>query len=164
MVTSVTLASLVAVIFFFGLSSLARPRGLQAGLAQASRQVDDAESKLQSPGDPYAYPAKALCRDQPELAAAALKDRLAAAASVSGANLSGLTTAPGVEDEAEAGLAPVTVQFQADGRYDAVIGLLSLLNRSQPAIFVDAIDLKSQTSSVSLKFSGRIYCSPLVHL
>jgi Type II secretion system (T2SS), protein M subtype b len=163
-VVSVTIAAVTALALFLILASLARPHGLQAGLAQATHLVDDGETKLQSPGDPYAYPAHALCRDQPQVAASALKDRLAAASTTSGASLTGLTMTAGVADEAAGGLAPVTVQFEADGRYDAVIGLLDTLNRAQPEIFVDTVDLKTAISSASLKFSGRIYCSPYVPL
>jgi hypothetical protein len=163
MVASVTIAALAAVLFFLGLSSIARPQGLQSELATATRQVAEVETRLQSPGDPYAYPTHALCRDSPDVAVAKLRARLTASGG-GAVTLTNLSETAGVADEAGGGLVPVTLQFEADGRYDAVINLLDGLAKSEPEVFVDTADLKSETSSVALKFAGRIYCSPSVPL
>jgi hypothetical protein len=163
MIASVTIGALAAVVFFLLLSLISRPPGLQSGLAVATRQVDEAETKLQSSGDPYAYPSHALCRDAPDLAVAKLRERLTASGG-GPITITNVSATAGVADEATGGLVPIALQFEADGRYDAVVNLLGGLARSEPEIFVDSADLKSETSSVALTFSGRIYCSPSVPL
>jgi hypothetical protein len=161
--TVVTAAALTAVVFLFALLALAHPRGLEARLARATAALTDVEAKLQAPGDPYAYPPHVLCRMGANAAGPALQDRVTALAAGSGLTLSSLSATPGVEDETAGGVAPVTLQFQTSGRYDAVIGFMGALAKNQPEIFADSVDLKSETSAVSLTFEGRIYCSPPAH-
>lgn len=61
-------------------------------------------------------------------------------------------------DEVE-GLTALAVRFEASGGYEAALALLERLDGLQPQIFADAIDLTSHTSSVTLNFSGRAFCS-----
>jgi hypothetical protein len=162
--TVVTVAALTGVLFLFGLSALDHPHGLEARLAQATAALTDVEAKLSSPGDPYAYPPHALCLMGANAAGPALQDRVTALAAANGLTLAGVSATPGVADEAAGGLAPVSLQFQTTGRYDAIIGLMNALAKNQPEIFADSVDLKSETSAVSLTFQGRIFCSPPAHL
>jgi hypothetical protein len=163
-VNVVTIGALAGVAFVFVLAMIAHPPGLQRQVARASTELTELESRLQAPGDPFAYPAHALCRTNPNTAAPAMQARLAAVAGADGVTLSGLSATPGAADEAAGGIAPVALQFDASGRYDQVVGFMDALAKGAPEVFVDAVDLKSETSQVSLKFQGRIYCSPPVSL
>ncbi len=54
---------------------------------------------------------------------------------------------------------PVLFQLEATGRYDAALSLLKLLADGEPEIFADQMDIKSQTSTVWIKLTGRVLCS-----
>ncbi len=154
--TVVTAAALTAAVFLFALSEIAHPSDMQARLARATATLSDVEASLQSPGDADAYPPHALCRMGANAAGPALQDRVTALAAGNGLTLTGVSATPGVADETAGGIAPVSLQFQTSGRYDAVIGFMGALARNQPEIFADSVDLKSETSAVSLTFEGRI--------
>ena len=161
--TVVTAAALTAAVFLFALSEIAHPSDMQARLARATATLSDVEAKLQEPGDADAYPPHALCQMGANAAGPALQDRVTALAAGNGLTLTGVSATPGVADETAGGIAPVSLQFQTSGRYDAVIGFMGALARNQPEIFADSVDLKSETSAVSLTFEGRVYCSPPAH-
>jgi hypothetical protein len=54
--------------------------------------------------------------------------------------------------------APVLFQIEAVGGYDAVLGLLRVLGQNEPEVFADTLDLKSETSVVAVKLTGRVLC------
>jgi hypothetical protein len=156
-VTSVAL--LVGVIFYISLTLASRPPGLAESVAKITRQVDEIERlgarfKGFSP-----YPADAVCETSASSATGAFRQRLQTAASNVGVNLANVAAAPGEPDEASGGLQPIAVRFEASGQYAAVVGLLQTLAKFRPSLFVDSVDLKSETTSVSLQFSGHLFCS-----
>ncbi|MDR3511014.1 MAG: GspMb/PilO family protein [Caulobacteraceae bacterium] len=158
MVVAVTIALAAGAAMFVVLAVIARPAHYSARLAAIGQQVDAADTLLRTGGD-AGYPLKALCSGAPDVAAAALRQRLQGAASATGVALSSVEADPGAADEARGGLYPIVLKLEANGRYDGVVSMLGSLAKGQPELFVDVVDLKSLTSAVDLKLSGRIYCS-----
>lgn len=147
-----------AVVAFLALSNLAKPIHYTERTRALNDQLGQAQSLLDAPGDAGAYPAKALCQVSPDQAALDLRQRLqsqAAAGSVAVVDIAA-TPQPGETLEK---ITPVTLQFTATGRYEQVIGLLGTLSKSEPEIFADSLDLRSDTNNVKLKFAGRVFCS-----
>lgn len=163
-VGAVTLAAAVGVAFIIGLTALATPKGFKVHVADLKSRADDIEARLSSRGQPFAYPANALCVGPPPGGALALRDRLGAAASGTAVSLTNVAAAAGAPDDTNEDLTPVKLTFNAMGSYQGVLSLLDRLSTSTPEIFVDSADLKSTTSAVSLSFQGRIYCLPSAHL
>jgi hypothetical protein len=159
-VAAATIALAAGAAMFAGLTIIARPAHYSARLAAAGQQLAAAEALLKtSGGDAGVYPAQALCSGAPEAAAAALRQRLQAAAAAAGASLANVEADPELAEGEGRGLRPIVLRLDATGRYDQVVSMLASLARSQPELFVDSVDLKSLTSAVDLKLSGRIYCS-----
>lgn len=163
-VVSATIAATVGTAFFVTLLIVARPSHYSARLAEITRQIHVAEAQLQSSGDPRAYSPKAVCRGDAGAASAVFKQQLQSAAAATSVTLVNAQAVAGASDEANGGLTPIAVQLDGNGRYDSVVLMLGSLAKLQPQLFVDNVDLKSQTSSVNIKLTGRIYCSTSARL
>jgi hypothetical protein len=161
---AVTIAAFVAVVFYLVLSLVARPHGLTPRLSQVSGEVGQVETTLAGARGTSPYAPNAVCHDAGPAAEAALKQRLQSAASAAQVSLASLASGVGAGDEARGGLVPVTFQVEASGHYEAVVALLGALAKAEPEVFVDTADLKSQTASVALKLSGRVFCSTAARL
>jgi|GEM_PF-1543908 Tfp pilus assembly protein FimV len=162
-VPALTVAGLSAAVLYLLLSLISRPPDLSGRLAQVERNTGEAEQVLARSSTDSPYLAHAICED-PSAAPIALRQRLQSAAASTGLTFSNFSTTPGAPDEAIGGLEPLSLSFEASGRYDAVVSLLGALAKAEPQIFADKIDLKSQTSTVALTFSGRIFCSTTARL
>jgi hypothetical protein len=162
-VGALTVAFLAAAVFYLGLSLISLPGGFSGRLAEVDQQTADAERILVRSGTGSPYQVGAVCNDY-AAATAQLRQQLQTQAASAGLTLTNFSAVPGAPDEALGGLRPQSLIVEASGRYDAVVGLLGALAKSQPQIFVDTLDLKSQTSSVALKLSGRFFCSTLAPL
>ena len=159
-ITGSTIAAGVLAALWLVLSAVATPPGLAASTAALERKISAAEQLTQKASGPLDHGGGAVCHQSLTVAATALKQRLQTTSTANGLSVSNIATAPGTADEAQGGLAPVTFTLEASGRYDQTVLLIAALAKSQPEIFVDQADLKSQTSQVLLKLSGRLYCSP----
>jgi hypothetical protein len=144
---------------FLGLSWIATPPGFNARIAQVESKVGAAEDALSGAHHAAAFPASAVCQSGVGQGAASLRTRVQGLAGQSGVTLTSLAITPMEASGDGARIAPASLQFEATGRYDQVMTLLTSLARSSPTVFVDTADLTSQVSSVDLKFAGRIYCS-----
>ncbi len=140
------------------LAVLATPSHLKARLAAIEATAERIDAAPRQFGDPTAYAPHALCRGSPQQAAEALRAALAGSAATAGIAPPRIAVTP--PDSAEAGGRPTPVLFELDatGRYDLVLSLLKQLDQAEPQIFADTLDLKSQTSTVSLKLTGRVLC------
>ena len=156
--TAFTVAAGVAVALWLIFATIAHPSRVSARMADLDRRLDEADRLAATATGPLTQPPGAICHQEADSAVAALKQRLQANASANGLTLSNLAVSPGAGDEALAGLTPITFSLEANGRYDAVVTMIAGLGKAEPELFVDQADLKSQTSSVDLKFSGRLYC------
>jgi hypothetical protein len=150
---------LMAVWVFALFMVTARPRSISDAIAHADRDLDRIDATIRSPGDPGAYPPGALCAVAPSLAAATFRQQVDEAAASKGATLSGLAVDPGPPGMGPPGLRTVSVRFAATGTYDKILGLLDAVSRVRPELFLDAVELKSNISSVALTVNGRFYCS-----
>ena len=158
-VTVLTAGALAAVAFFVILSVLAKPRDFSTRASEIETKAGRAESLFRTGTNANAFAAGSVCEQGVEAQAVAVKARVQAAAQGAGVTLASLGAAPAGPGQDGMTLSAVGVQFQASGRYDQVMGLLAGLANSHPAIFVDTADLVSRTSSVDLKFQGRVFCN-----
>ena len=158
-VGAVLVGAACAWLGFAGLSGLAQPAHLKGRLAGVETLVSTVERAPRAAGDPAVYATHALCRTDPSLAGPQLQARVAAAAAQAGLSGAKLTLSP--SDAASGGeqLTPVMFALDVQGRYDAVLLMLKLLAEGGPQIFADSLDLTSQTSAVSMHFTGRVLCS-----
>ncbi|HUO23361.1 MAG TPA: GspMb/PilO family protein [Caulobacteraceae bacterium] len=153
---------ITALAMFLALWLIAQPSDLTQRMARIDQQTALAETVLTGERA-HGYLAGAVCQDArtaPDL----VRQRLKSAAVAKGLALANVSAAPGAPNEAIGGLEPISLAFEASGPYDAVIGLLGALAQAQPQVFADTVDLKSQVSSVSLKFTGRLFCSTTARL
>ncbi len=158
-VTVVTAGAIAAVAFFIVLSVLAKPSDFSTRASEIETKAERAESLFRTGTGANAFAAGSVCEQGVEAQATALKARVQAAAQGSGVTLASLGAAPAGPGQDGVTLSAVGLQFQASGRYDQVMGLLAGLANARPAVFVDTADLISRTSSVDLKFQGRVFCN-----
>ncbi len=160
---AVAAAAVVAIaaawLAFAGLSGLAKPQDLKARLVALDAAAGRIEQAPHAGGDPSSYPRHALCRGQPPAEAQALQARLSAAATASGMTGPKIAVTPPDVTWMGARPTPVLFQLEATGRYDAALSLLKLLADGEPELFADQLDIKSQTSTVWIKLTGRVLCS-----
>lgn len=163
-VIAATIAGAFSATLFATLIIIARPHAYSSRIALLGQQTGKIETMLHRPGDSSAYPARAVCRGSPDVAASAFQQQIRAAAGGTGVTIASAEADPGSADANAGALIPIAVQLEANGPYDGVVSMLGRLARNQPELFLDRVDLKSQTSFVNLKLSGRIYCSTSARL
>jgi len=143
---------------FLALSWASTPTGFSHRVEVADQALARAEAAMEKAPRRTRFAPTAVCARNGGAAADLLRARVQNAAATAGVTLASVATAPAADLEGS-GIAPVTVQFEASGRYDAVVSMLGALARQSPEIFTDSADLTSQVSTVDFKFSGEIYCS-----
>ncbi len=152
----VTLAVVCAGGLFLTLGGFARPHDLKARVAAVETQVARVERLAALPGDPNAYAPGAVCAEAGP-GADALKQRVEANAAAASVALTALAVTPSGDVLGQT--TPVSLKFEATGKYEATLLMLNLLARSQPQVFVETVDLKPQAGgSAVLKLSGRVLC------
>jgi Type II secretion system (T2SS), protein M subtype b len=157
-VTGVTAVVVVGGLTFTLLSMLSRPQDFKSRVRSLDHEISRVERLSKSKGDAGAYAAGAIC-DNPAVGANALETRARNAAAAASVALTGLSATPPLADDQGGPTAPVALQFSASGKYEAVVAMLSSLDRDEPEIFVDAADLKpAAAGQVTLKLTGRILC------
>lgn len=144
---------------FSGLAALAKPGQLGGRLARLEPMLRAVERAPRAAGDPSSYAPHAICRTGSVQAGEQLKARIAAAAAEAGLPAPKLALSPPDVEFTTDRLAPVMFQADVTGRYDAVLQFLKLMAEGEPQVFADTMDLKSETSVVSLHFTGRVLCS-----
>jgi hypothetical protein len=154
---AVTLAVASACFSAFALSRLSHPADYKESTASIAAKLDRADKLLKAPGDAFAYPVATLCSDQ-VAATDALKKGVETGAAASSVALTSLLVNASSSVSPGAELSPIEVRFEATGQYEALLQLLNSLSKTQPEVFVESLDLKPQTSTVSMKFSGRAFC------
>jgi hypothetical protein len=110
-VGALTVAGLAASVFYLALSLISQPGGFSGRLAQVDQQTTDAERILVHSGADGPYEVNAVCSGS-AVAAAKLGQQLQTQAASSGVTLTNFSTAPGVPDEALAGLQPQSLRFK----------------------------------------------------
>lgn len=148
------------VIAYFALSSMARPAGASARIAEVARQTADVDRMAGKTRTPSPYPVGAVC-DGADAGAAAVRQTVTTLAGQAGVFLADVQAQPQTPDEANGGLQPVRLVVSGSGSSDGVQALLRALSKSTPSIFVDTLDLRPTDGAVALKLSGRFFCSPV---
>ena len=154
---AVTLAA--GVMAFALLMVVETPPGARQDFARAEARLDRIEAMVRLVRDPHPDPPNAVCQGAADTAADEMRQALEGVAARTKVTLSKLAVASGEPDGSTHGLYPVSVQFEAEGSYDAVVALAAALASSRPEMFVDTAELRSKTSAVAFKFNGRFFCS-----
>lgn len=152
------MAAAGAILMAVAMASLATPPDFDARLLSAQAKAVRAKALMRS-ASVGAYGPDAVCVRDPDDQATRLREAVTQAASGGGVTLESLDSRPEPAPQASARLTPVRVRFQATGPYEGVIGVLAVLSRDRPQIFVDSLDLTPKTANVTLGFSGRAFCS-----
>jgi len=138
-------------------SALARPQDGDARVAVVTQRIDQAERLFRQARNGPSFAPDAVC-DSAEDQTLALKEAISSLALQGNVEVHSLDVTPAAA-ESEAGLPPLRFRFEVTGAYVAVISVLGALDRQGPQVFVDAVDMTSKSSNVSLAFSGRVFCS-----
>jgi hypothetical protein len=139
--------------------TLARPAQLHSREATLAAEASTAAGLLQESDTQDDFSRGALCTSDPSAASQALGQALQDAARRQNLALSNMKIEPVLSSAAPRSLTPVSVNFEASGPYDAAVRFLGELARARPEVFVDTMDLKSQSSAVSFQLAGWILCS-----
>jgi len=147
-----------ALIFAVVLSGLSTPKDFDARLAALDAQTTRAEGMLRPVRDRGRFSIDALCARAPAEEATLLRDLVSAHATQAALSLDSLESRLETLPDADARLAPVRLRFSVTGSYEGAVGLLALVARERPQLFVDSLDLTPKVSNVTLSFSGRVFC------
>ena len=153
------IALVVALAFAALLVRIEKPRAVSEGAASAGQRLDRIEALLARRGAGFADPPNAICQGDPVLAAGAMQKAIETNAAGAKLGLANFSVTPGDPEAATLGLVPVSIQFEANGAYADVIGLLRSLSHAQPEVFATTVALRTQRSAIALKFNGRFFCS-----
>ena len=159
-VGAMLLAVVLAWLAFSTLAALARPARLGLRLERIEASVSRVDEAKRTFGDTSVYAAHAVCHEATQAAAESLRRRIEQAAGAAGLASPTIQLNPPDSMDVTGRLTPVLFEVDATGTYDSVMILLRQLAQGGPQVFADTLDLKSQTSSVALKLTGRVLCAP----
>jgi type II secretion system (T2SS) protein M len=159
-VAAAMIGGAVAVVAATGLAALARPADRAERLAQVERKLDRLETLQRAAGEGPIYPRGAICREGVGRGVGLVEQKVRA--QLGQARLATIAFEPStpVGDS----LMAVGFRFETEGSYEDAMTLLRGLDAARPTLFVDSVDLVSKTSTVSLRLSGRFYCSTSARL
>lgn len=155
-VAAAVLGGAMAIVTATGLSALARPADRAERLVQLERKLDRLETLQRgAAGEGPVYPRGAICREGVGRGVGLVEQKVRA--QLGQARLATIAFEPStpVGDS----LMAVSFRFEIEGSYEDTVSLLRGLDAARPTLFVDSVDLVSRTSTVSLRLSGRFYCS-----
>lgn len=151
----------MAIVTATGLSALARPADRAARLAELDRKLDRIEALQRAANDAGpSYPRGAVCREGVGRGAGVVEQKVRA--QLGQAKLAAIAFEPSTP--AGDSLLAVNFRFETVGSYEDAMTLLNGLDAARPTLFADSVDLVSNTSAVSLRFSGHFYCSTSARL
>ena len=157
--TAVVLMGASAVFAAVEFAALAKPTHYSQRMAAATAQTESLRRQMGAATTGGRYGWDAICRQPVERAVLQARQDLNHQAELAKLGLNALEVGPDYQSALGQSLAPLRVRFEARGGYDGALALLAALAQSRPTLFIDSLDLSSQTSSVTLKLSGRVYCS-----
>lgn len=157
--SAAALATACAVAMSLLLTGLSSPPDFQQHIAALEQKIAGARQVLRPHLEGSGYGADAVCKKALGQEVQLLRKDVVAQADAAKLMVSGLDIAPDNQTSLGETLAPLRLKLQAEGSYEGALSLMAGLARERPMIFVDTVDLGSKTSSVTLKLSGRVYCS-----
>lgn len=147
-----------ALIFALVLASLSTPKDFDSRLAALDDQASRAEALLRPVRDRGRFSIAALCTRAANDEARALGELVTAEATRAALVLDSLETRLEVAPDPDGRVTPVRLRFAVTGSYEGAVGLLALVARERPQLFVDSLDLTPKVSNVTLSVSGRVFC------
>ena len=163
LIASGLVLTLIAAVAAWSLMSwLSKPTNFDVRMSELAKQVSRSETLAASAGALDSHPAHAVCPGLRPEDLDRLRASVGAAAVRAGLPAPSLTFSA-AEATQTASMAPVKLNLQATGGYEAMLGLISQLERSEPEIFVDSLDLRTSAATVDLKLSGKVFCWTSAH-
>jgi len=147
-----------AVVFAVLLTSLSAPKDFDDRIATLTDQTTRAEAMLRPVRDRGRYGPEALCTRDATEQARILRDLVSAQTTQGALVLDSLETRIEPAPDLSTRVTPVRLRLSVTGSYEGAVGLLALLARERPQLFVDSLDLTPKVSNVTLSLSGRVFC------
>ena len=159
---AVSLAVALSMLALAMLSLLQRPSRYSRRVADLDAKVAQLETLRRRVGRAPGLPPNTVCKGPLLKEASVLRADLSRLGSQLHLYQLKIDTTPDLNSE---GLDFEPVGFRLDGAadYTAAINLLQTLDRHQPAIVIDRVDLISQTSFLRLHLDGRVFCQTSAH-
>lgn len=151
------IALVSAIVFGVTLAALGAPKGLTKDLAAVTAEADQAAGLTRRVRSRSGLERGQVCARAPSEEAQALQASLAQQMSQLRLTPASLEVQPQGNGEG-ARIAPVLMRFEATGAYGDVVSLLDAMAGAQPRIYADAVDLTAGAATVTLTFSGRVFC------
>jgi hypothetical protein len=150
--------ALSGVLSAVALAAIATPPRFEARLAALDADTATAAQSLRKRPRGDILPPDAACPSAGPGEIQALRDALKRTAETF--RLEQATVSVEADPAADArGLAALKVQLDGQGQYDAALGALQHLSTLRPMVFIEAVDLESKTSFVTLSIKGHAFCS-----
>lgn len=152
------IAAVTATGFALLLSMIASPGGLSERIGDLSGRAETLQHAFATLKTPQSADAGLACFSSLDSAKYDLQAVVASAAGAQGVTVADFH-ADAVPTSSVAAVQPVVFHFTATGSYEGVTGILRRLAANRVEVFVDQADLVSNTTSVTLTFTGRIFCA-----
>lgn len=150
------LALCAAVVMGVTVASLSTPKAFEPRTSKLEQGTDEVRGLLRMRAA-SGLETGVICAGDPAAAARRLREAIGQDAGLLRLTLTSLDVS--VEGAEGAGLSTLRIRLDASGGYDAALGLLERIDGHNPQVFADTVDLVSKTSSVTIRFSGRAFCS-----
>lgn len=147
-----------AMVLGVALASLSTPKDFQNRVAGLQAQAERAEALLKPVRERGPFGVEALCTRDALEEAQLLHERISQQAQQASLTLDSLDARTEPAPDVSERVVPVRLRFSVTGSYEGAVGLLSLLGRERPQVFVDSLDLMPKVSNVTLSLSGRVFC------
>jgi hypothetical protein len=155
---AVGLATVCALIVGVGLSHFSAPDDFEERSSNIEQKIDQAATLLKQQRNIAARDAGSICHTDADEAVQVLRERVSTALSQNRLEAQQLNVAARPRRSGSK-LAPIELRFIASGAYSDVLQTLNTLAQQQPEIFVDTADMTPKTSTVTIEFSGAVFCA-----
>lgn len=140
------------------LAAISTPKQIEVRVKALEAESTAIERLMKSTRSSVALESGTICATPPEDQVQAFREQLTTLANERNLGLTALDVGIDPLRDENAGVIPIRLRFEVSGAYGGAIELLRSLAAHRPAVFADTVDLSSQTSSVTLVFSGRVFC------
>ena len=149
------LVAAAPVLVLVAFLALSRPFGVKARMTSLEQQAAAIEKASGAEGDLTRYPVGSVCSGT---FSDAMKNQLTASIMNTGLKVAAFEVSQKGEEGLSHPLMAYTVTLKGSGTYEQAVDALEALARARPKLFLEAMTLRNQTSSVDLDLEGRFYC------